>query len=71
MRLLVTEEEKKHILSKHSKPQPKSVKEIEKEIGELELKLGRKKTEPKEDIFDDLVDSDIDLEMDRDSLEQD
>ena len=70
MRLLVTEEEKKHILSKHKKPQPKSVSQIEKEIEELEEKLGRKKSEPKEDEFDDLISSDIDLEMDRDDLEQ-
>jgi len=69
MRLLVTEEEKKHILSKHSKPQPKSVKEIEKEIKHLEKSLekykkqlekmqnkGKKSEEPKSEETKEMVD---------------
>ena len=53
-----------------------SVEDLEKEIEKLEKKLEElkakktKKKETKEDEFDDLVDSDIDIEAERDSLEQ-
>ncbi len=70
MRLIISEEKKKEILSKHKSPKPKSVKEIEQEIDEIEKKLGKTKKETKEVDFDELVNTDMDLEMDRDSLEQ-
>ncbi len=53
-----------------------SVEDLEKEIEELEKKIEElkakksKKEETKEDEFDSLVDADIDVEDERDSLEQ-
>lgn len=53
-----------------------SVEDLEKEIEKLEKKLEElkskksKKKETKEDNFDDLVNSDVDIEAERDSLEQ-
>ena len=53
-----------------------SVEDLEKEIEELEKKIEElkskknEKTETKEGEFDDLVNADIDVEDERDSLEQ-
>ena len=47
----------------------KEIEELEKKIEELKAKHSKKK-ETKEDNFDDLVDADIDVEDERDSLEQ-
>ena len=52
-----------------------TVSDLEKEIEELEkkiedLKNKKKKQETNEDAFDDLVNADIDVEDERDSLEQ-
>jgi uncharacterized small protein (DUF1192 family) len=47
----------------------KQIKELEKKIEELKAKKSKKK-ETKEDEFDSLVDADIDVEDERDSLEQ-
>jgi len=78
---IITEQERQEILAKHKlmsmvlEAKMETVSDLEKEIEELEKKIEElkkkgKKDEPKEDEFDDLVDSDIDLEADRDSLEQ-
>lgn len=80
-KFIITEEEKQEILAKHNfakmllEAKMQTVEDLEKEIEELEkkieeLKKKENRKETKEDEFDDLVDSDIDLEADRDSLEQ-
>ena len=80
-KFVITEEEKQEILAQHSlarmilEARMETVSDLEKEIEELEkkieeLKNKEKKSETKEDEFDDLVNSDIDLEAERDSLEQ-
>jgi alanyl-tRNA synthetase len=80
-RLIISEQEKQEILSKHNiakmilEQQMETVSDLKKEIEKLEKKIEElkkvsKKKETNEDEFDDLVDLDIDDEEERDSLEQ-
>lgn len=80
-RFIISEQERQEILAKHTlakmilEAKMETVSDLEKEIEELEKKIEnlKKKNEKKqtnEVEFDDLVDSDIDVEDERDSLEQ-
>lgn len=77
-KFVISEEEKKSILSQHKmlmETKMETVSDLEKEIEKLEKKLEelkskQKKKETNEDSFDDLVNADIDVEDERDSLEQ-
>ena len=77
-KFVITEEERTSILSQHKKlmeAKMETVSDLEKEIEKLEKKLEelkskRKKEETKEDTFDNLVNADMDVEDERDSLEQ-
>ena len=80
-RFIISEEEKQVILAKHNlakmilESKLQTVSDLQKEIEELEKKIEElkkkgKKEETKEDQFDDLVNADIDVEDERDSLEQ-
>jgi tRNA(Phe) wybutosine-synthesizing methylase Tyw3 len=78
---IITESEKNEILAKHNlakmilEAKMETVSDLEKEIERLqkkieEIKKKSKKTETNEDSFDSLVDSDVDYEEERDSLQQ-
>ena len=80
-KFIISEQEREEILAKHQmakmilEAKMETVSDLEKEIEELEkkiedLKNKKKKQETNEDEFDDLVNADIDVEDERDSLEQ-
>ena len=77
-KFVITEEEKNSILAQHKmlmEAKMETVSDLEKEIERLEKKLEelkskQKKKETNEDSFDDLLNADIDVEDERDSLEQ-
>lgn len=80
-RYIISEQERQEILAKHtlakmiSEAKMETVKDLEKEIELLQKKIDdikkkNQKKETNEDEFDDLLNADIDVEDERDSLEQ-